>query len=336
MKTLLDMLSYRRPDKSGSENAFIERFLIPLGVTFDRYGNAILEIGDSPSVLWSCHTDTVHKKGGKQKLDVDTFGLISLAENEKSNCLGADDGAGVWLMCEMILAKKPGLYIFHANEEHGGCGSEYIASETPELLKGIKYAIAFDRRGVTDVITHQAFERCCSDLFARGLADRLNILMAQQGQTAQLAPCAEGVFTDTANYTKLVPECTNISVGYYCEHTKNENLNSRYLMRLRDALIALDLEGLPVARDLTVSEWDSFGAYGKYDFGQPYGSAPRAQAQELAWGVEYSQELSDDVMVSLIKANPEEVAALLLSYGISARDLADEIFAQGGNVNAAL
>lgn len=327
METLLAMLSYRRPDKSGSETAFIKRFLLPLGVTFDRYGNGILAIGDKPTVLWSCHTDTVHKKGGKQTVVIDSNGLITLAPNSKSNCLGADDSAGVWLMCELIRAKKPGLYVFHANEERGGCGSAFIADHNPKLLDGVQYAIAFDRRGVTDVITHQGFERCCSDAFAGELARRLNVLMTAQGQIAQLVPSDEGIFTDTAHYTRLVPECTNISVGYYCEHTKNENLNSRYLLRLRNALIDLDLEGLPVARDPTVEDFGGVcGYWGQSNQGQAYGYG----------GFDYSQAPEDDAMVALIKANPDVVAGILETYGVGPRDLADEIFARGGNINAIL
>ena len=31
-----------------------------------------------------------------------------------------------------------------------------------------------------------------------------------------------GSFTDTANYTDIIPECTNLSCGYYNAHTQSE------------------------------------------------------------------------------------------------------------------
>jgi len=56
-------------------------------------------------------------------------------------------------------------------------GSKFIAKRTPALLTGIDYAIALDRKGSRDVITHQ-FGRCCSDAFAKSLAQGAELLMA--------------------------------------------------------------------------------------------------------------------------------------------------------------
>jgi hypothetical protein len=49
-----------------------------------------------------------------------------------------------------------------------------------------------------------------------------------------------GIYTDTAEFFHLVPNCTNISVGYQNEHTKKETLNKMYIEALRDSLIAAD------------------------------------------------------------------------------------------------
>jgi acetylornithine deacetylase/succinyl-diaminopimelate desuccinylase-like protein len=54
------MLTYCRPAKSPTEAKFIERFLRPLGVKRDKFGNHFLKIGGAPKVLWSSHTDSVH------------------------------------------------------------------------------------------------------------------------------------------------------------------------------------------------------------------------------------------------------------------------------------
>ena len=69
-------------------------------------------------------------------------------------------------MLEMIKASVPGLYIFHRDEEVGGKGSKYISINTPEILKGIQFAIAFDRYGTTSVITEQMGGKCASREFA--------------------------------------------------------------------------------------------------------------------------------------------------------------------------
>ena len=220
--TLGQMIRTRRPQGSKTERQFIRRFISPLGVESDKSGNLIKRIGDNSPVMWSCHTDTVHRKGGEQPVQY-ANGIISLAPNSNSNCLGADDTAGVWLMREMILAQVPGLYIFHRAEEVGGIGSRHIAANTPKILSNTHYAIALDRKGTNSVITFQSGGRCCSDAFANDLGKRLGDYSVD----------SFGLFTDTANYMKLVPECTNISVGYTGEHSSSERLNVAHLLRLR-------------------------------------------------------------------------------------------------------
>src|SRR5665213_851089 len=116
---LLGILGYKRPHNSRTERRCIARFLKPLGLEQDKFGNYWKRIGDAP-IMWSSHTDTVHGRKGIQKLGFAEKGSeVGIHEKETSDCLGADDGAGMWLMREMILAKRPGLYIFHRDEEHG-------------------------------------------------------------------------------------------------------------------------------------------------------------------------------------------------------------------------
>jgi hypothetical protein len=232
------MLSYKRPHGSESETTFITRFIdtVP-GMTQDAFGNRILKLGYS-TTLFSCHTDTVHRHPGTQKLLYDT--ALEVVYKDDDEPLGADNAAGVWVLLQMIQAQVPGLYIFHRGEECGGIGSHYIANQTPELLEDINRAVAFDRRGRHDIITHQAGGRCCSDIFALALADELRL-----GHK----PSSMGIFTDTANYTNLIPECTNVSVGYEHEHTANEMLDLEYLELLAQSAIAVDWEGLATQRD---------------------------------------------------------------------------------------
>lgn len=255
---VIEMHKYCRPAGSLTEKRFIREFLLPLGAEYDNAGNLIKQIGENPRVLWSSHTDTVHNIAGFQYLATKGSTLKLSKREKRSNCLGADDTAGVWLMMEMIRAGKEGLYIFHRGEEIGGIGSRFIAKHTPERLKGIEIAIAFDRRGTDSVITHQG-TRCCSDKFAESLA---------AGLAMKFKADSTGTFTDTANYTDLVAECSNLSVGYQSAHSSMEELNLQHLLELRQALLALDTSKLVVERKPGEVEYKRYygGSYGGWDW----------------------------------------------------------------------
>lgn len=164
-----------------------------------------------------------------------------------SSVLGADDKLGCYIMCKLIMNGTDGLYVFHIGEECGGIGSNYISTQTPELVEGMNYCIAFDRYEYGHIITHQAGGRCCSDDFVAGLAGKLNPLLPPK---EQMSGNSGGSFTDSANYTKLIPECTNVSVSYKSQHTRRENFD---LVWFRDilvpALLKITWHDLPVVRD---------------------------------------------------------------------------------------
>jgi hypothetical protein len=261
--TLLDMLTYRRPMGSPAERKFRNRYLLNLPGAFeDTYGNIHVTVGDS-RCLWSCHTDTVHQHSGRQRISVDGQ-FARLMDGQRSSCLGADDTVGIYLLREMILAGVPGCYVFHYGEERGGIGSRALAKHHGEFLaQNFDMAIALDRRGTRDVITHQSVGRTCSDLFARSLATALNDC---SGLT--YAASSQGVYTDTAEYADLIPECTNLSVGYQFEHTSKEYVDLSHVARLRAALLALDTTALTVARDPKVCDYESAwdrSAWATYD-----------------------------------------------------------------------
>lgn len=58
-----------------------------------------------------------------------------------------------------------------------------------------------------------------------------------------------GSFTDSANYTDIVGECTNLSVGYYDQHTSRETLNLPHIVAMREALIRADFSKLVFKRE---------------------------------------------------------------------------------------
>ncbi len=252
LNLLLEMLTYCRPANSTTCERFIETFIAPLGAEPDTFGNwhvVIPNADGSPSrVLWSCHTDTVHYLHGRQTVHYShATGVVKLSKrskyNDRRNCLGADDTAGVYLCMQLIAAKVPGHYVFHYAEECGGIGSTDLAQYAPELLRDVDIAIALDRRGVGDVITHQYGRRCASDLFALSLAMELNRI-----DPSFHYDLSHGVYTDTAEYADFIAECCNLSVGYAHEHTSDECLSTRHLFKLEAALIALDHDTLFVER----------------------------------------------------------------------------------------
>ena len=235
---LVSMHQTMRPAGSQTEAKFIDTYLRPLGVREDGYGNLILRVGDVP-VLWSSHTDTVHWHGGLAPVIVDDKNVLRRHPKSKASCLGADDTAGIWMMTQMIRAERPGLYVFHRAEECGGKGSKWLAKNTPELLKDIQYAIAFDRKGKDSIITHQFGGRCCSEEFSKSLGVKLG---------GRFKSDRGGSFTDTASYVDLIGECTNLSVGYDSQHSTSESLDLDFISDLRDVMVTLDASDLVVKR----------------------------------------------------------------------------------------
>lgn len=236
-RELYEMLTFRRPAGSKTERQFIAQYLdsIP-GIRIDGFGNRYVRIGETKT-LFSSHTDTVHRSGGKQKIVVDE--VSGYVYKDDKHPLGADDATGIFIMRRMLEAEIPGLYVFHRAEEIGGQGSDFIRAETPELLHGIERAIAFDRKASHSVITHQIGDRCCSESFARALSVQIDGYF----------PDETGVFTDTANYVDIVPECTNLSVGYSNEHTNDEVQCLATLDKLIPQLLTIDYDALPTVRD---------------------------------------------------------------------------------------
>lgn len=245
--TLQHLLTYARPGRSRAEKKFIRRYIKPRGARPDLFGNLIVRVGENPKVLWSCHTDTVHRLSGRQEVLVENGVAFVRTTDFLANCLGADCTTGVWLMLQMIDAGKPGLYIFHRDEETGCRGSNWIARNTPELLDGVRYAIAFDRRGYDSIVTHQVGVRTASDEFARALAAGLGL---------DMKPDPTGVFTDTIEYEALIPECTNVSVGYENAHSRHEVQDLAFAELLLQRLLDLDVDALPVVRNPAAPQKD--------------------------------------------------------------------------------
>ncbi len=253
-----------RPAYSNAEEEFVQKYmlspnLLSLGMYQDGYGNCLLKIdnedGTPSRTLWSCHTDSVHNRGGFQTVHFNP--LDDKFSTPDGSCLGGDDNSGTYVMLELIRNKVPGLYIFHRAEEVGGRGSAWIAENSEEMLKKYDRAIAFDRKDVHSIITHQASRRCCSEAFADDLGEKL-------GMNHRSDPT--GSFTDTANYDHIIPECTNMSVGYFSAHSARETQLLDYIVKLTENFIRIDVESLITERNPDApAEYNMGGYYGYSD-----------------------------------------------------------------------
>lgn len=236
-------------------------------------GNYVYRVGrrDERTTMFSSHLDTVHRQPGRIRIvekegKAQDYGYVyALDEDGKPSVLGADDKAGVWIMLKLLEKRIPGLYVFHVGEEKGGIGSSQLAAEAEKMLKNLKHCVAFDRKGITSVITKQAGGRCCSEEFANALAGALNTQMLT-GKTRFILDDG-GTFTDSANYAHLIPECTNLSVGYYHAHTSSECLDVYWLQAfLLPALLNVKWSELPAVRtpETLRKKYTSNNGYGKW------------------------------------------------------------------------
>jgi hypothetical protein len=291
---IIRIMRYRRAAGSPSLFAFLREIIAPVfGEVFDASGNYALRIGDKPTTAFMAHYDSVETKSGNTILAIDSNGFLMLSSRDtQSACLGADDGAGLWLMLEMIKAKIPGLYLLFADEETGCQGSAAFAHESGYMLAGITKAVSLDRHNADgpQVITGMCGSATASPAFASALAARLGM---------GFCPSSKGLMTDSLMFDGVadIREVTNISVGYALHHTHKERLDTRFLIALRDKMLAVDWDTLPVERDPFYEP-------------APMRRAPRGAVAEV---------------YNLVRDNPDAIAQILVELGYDAYDLWDEI-----------
>jgi hypothetical protein len=223
---------------------------LPKGFEQDIHGNYFYKLGNSKTVF-TCHLDTACK----EQVDVKHVIEGNLIKTDGKSILGADDKAGMTIILYLIKHNVPGLYCFFIGEEVGCIGSK--AASNDEYFKSYDRMISFDRRGTTSVITHQSARRTCSDKFATALSKELNKF------GLEMKPDDTGVYTDSAEFVDAISECTNISVGYYNEHRNTEHQDIQFLEELCKAVVRVDWENLPTARDKTKMEYSNDSKIGR-------------------------------------------------------------------------
>jgi hypothetical protein len=114
-----------------------------------------------------------------------------------------------------------------------------------------------------------------------------------------------GTYTDSVEYSEIVPECTNISVGYFDQHTTKESQDLQFAEILLEKLIEAQWDMLAISRDPT--QVDRF-----YDD---------------SWGPYVSTDDSREVagLEKLLMDRPSEMAGLLFEYGMTLDALCDEL-----------
>lgn len=335
MKDLIEILTWCRGAGTSSESEFVREHICTIdGIIADGYGNYHLTIGKDPTIMWSCHTDTVTRKIGKQNVRWIGKGVLGLNNPQTGQCLGADDGAGLWIMLELIKAGKEGHYVFHRDEEIGGQGSQWLSTNNnwqKYIPVSVKAAIAMDRCGTQDIITHQMYQRTCSDRFADSLMIQLPNGMRKDDS---------GVFTDTANYVDIIGECTNLAVGYEHNHGPSEVLDTRHVRDLRDALVMLDVSRLDFVRNPGEYEYaDYYHGAGYYpaNHGDPAFSKSTWRDDDEVWDnydtedrerpldLKFSMSLTD-----MVSEAPDVAARLITELGVTDDEFRAHVYALKG------
>ena len=284
-KLLLDMLTYKRPSGTTKpDGIFCSKFLKPVFGEPDRHGNFTYVLGNKPRVAFMSHWDTVHRTEGTQSVFVED----DIVSTDSGECLGADCTTGIYLQLMMISQGIEGVYVVHANEEVGCKGSQALVKDNPAWLDNVDIAISFDRFGYKSIITHQMGLRSASDEFAGTLSDALGL--------EYLSPDPTGSYTDSNEYVSVVSECTNLSVGYFDQHSPKETQDLHCLDYLLPALVSTDWDSVRSFRDPSEVEY------------------------------EYEDNFEENKAIyDLVFKYPEAVADFLQSYNFTAYDLAEEI-----------
>jgi hypothetical protein len=260
---------------------FIE-FMEMIG-NIDKEGNCWMEIphpdGTRSDTVFAAHIDTadtsivingerpfppaiVHKWSGMASEEV-------VGTNGKT-ILGADDKAGVTVMAWLAARRVPGRYVLFMGEERGRVGSEAMAKELlaePDnhFLTGANRMICFDRYGYDSIITSQMGIACCSDEFAAALALEIN----QHIRGVTYKGDDTGLYTDSASFIgSSIAELTNLSIGYYGQHTEKETQDVSFLDLMCHTFAKVDWDSLPTVRDPKSRKYtDNWSGYGYYTRG---------------------------------------------------------------------
>lgn len=243
-ETFLKLTEYTTPFGTESDLEPILMELVP-DLKKDSIGNYHKIIGNSET-LFTCHLDNYCKEKEKVQHIIDGRYIMT----DGTTILGADNKAGVCVLLYLISNNVPGHYCFFVGEEpilSGGCYGSSLFAHAFKGLSKYKRAIAFDRKEETHIIRRQLGEYCCSMEFATELAHMFN------ARGYWFEPNNSGYYTDTSSFIGTIPECTNISIGVFGEHTKKEMVDIRHVENIAAVAVTIPWETLPSVR--VVKPW---------------------------------------------------------------------------------
>jgi len=237
--------------------------------------------GNKPTL--SAHTDTVSKeKPTRFVYNGDTISNFN-------GVLGADDRAGIWIICKLLEYNCTDYnFVIFDEEEIGGIGSrEFVqTNHFDSLAADTSCWIGLDRRGTNEVATY-------------GLDNYELIESFKDNGWVE----AMGSFTDVVNLAEYSGiACVNLSVGYNKEHSKNETLNIRDMKNTFNLLLSdihkyLDEDKYVVEENYIsgcgLNHWagvyDKNSGYGfdDYDYPEPVFCevcGQHAPVYDLGWG----------------------------------------------------
>jgi len=288
----------------GTEHERFGDFFEKLGCKQDSHGNYIVDVGNS-TTMFASHIDTADRVKARVRRVVngDYIGT------DGKTILGADNRAGMAVMLHLLRNDIPGKYVFFVGEEAGRIGS--VFAEKDGLGDGMERVICWDRYGERSLITHQMGQRSCSDEFVLTLAN------CYDDAGVVLDPDSGGTYTDSYSFIDTVPECTNISVGYYSQHTTSETQNARFLVNIAEASLQVPWETLPTERDPMMVDyedhWNYYTPRGPAKYVRGVGMTSDDLVQSAQWGTLTKSEVEDFVW-----ENPEDAIDLLYNALIGA------------------
>lgn len=325
----LQIMTYRRQYNSAGIKEFCENWLSPkltaimMKLSAQGYTVAYNTVGSNEAgklnycidvskkgmplsdVLFVAHYDTVdretYNKFGaieptrKYVSIKDGIAYLDLTKpmNANVNCLGADDGAGLAVMLNLMANGVLGGYCFTTGEECGGIGANAVHSNYHTFLKQYKIAVEIDRAGKSEIIKTQSEGECASEDFTQWLCTQLGM---------NHKPSDLGSYTDVSTFAMTIPECVNISAGYLNQHTTKEIVDLKYLDMLAERVASVQWSIAPIVREA--------GDYGVFDY-MGWGYLPRENNSKIDYD-ELQIAISNDVGL---------LEYLIESMGITSRDL---------------
>lgn len=232
-ETFLKLTSYTIPH--GMEYT-LEKYM-PKGIVNDGCGNYYIKIGNSKTIF-TCHMDTACGRYEKVNHVIDG----NMIGTDGKTVLSGDDKNGMTILLYMIENKVPGTYYFFKGEESGMVGAHCILRKDKDFFNEYERMVSFDRRAYQSIITHQLGRRGCSETFSEALSEELS----KQGLPYKSD--STGIFTDSQAFIGFIPEVTNLSVGYFHEHSHSEITDIVFLTKLAKAVCKIDWESLPIGK----------------------------------------------------------------------------------------